>query len=238
MSDAIFFGAHPDDVELTCGGLAARLAAQGRAVAIADLTRGELGTRGDPETRRREADAAAAALGVAARENLALPDGGLSRHDRAQLTAVIECLRRHRPALVVAPDRDDPHPDHVEAAHLVTRACYLAGLARWPAQGERFRPARLLYAAYRGSARVDLVIDVTSVWEQRVAAARAHASQMEASAPGESTYLTHPGFLAEIEARARVFGAGTGGTYGEGYRSRGPLSLADPLALLGGGRLT
>ncbi len=234
MSEAVFFGAHPDDVELTCGGLAARLASHGHAVAIVDLTRGELGTRGDVATREREAAEAARELGVAERECLALPDGGLSRHDRAQLRAVVECLRRHRPALVVAPDRDDAHPDHVEASHLVTRACYLAGLARWPAAGERWRPARLLYALYRGEARARLVVDVTGVWERRMAALRAHASQLDPQA-GPPTYLTAPGFLAEVEARARVLGARTGGTYGEGYRSRGPLVIADARALLAEG---
>ncbi len=234
MSEAVFFGAHPDDVELTCGGLAALLASHGHAVAIVDLTRGEMGTRGDAPTREREAAAAAAALGVATRECLDLPDGGLSRHEHAQLKAVVECLRRHRPALVVAPDRDDAHPDHVEASHLVTRACYLAGLARWPAAGERWRPSRLLYALYRGEARARLVVDVTATWERRMAALRAHASQLDPAA-GPSTYLTGPGFLAEIEARARVLGARTGGTFGEGYRARGPLVIADARALLAGG---
>src|SRR5712691_4409235 len=95
--DALCFGAHPDGVELTSGGLAARLAAHGHGVGIADLTCGELGTRGDVATRAREAQAAAAALGVSLRVTLGLPDGGLDRRDRAQLRAVVECLREHRP---------------------------------------------------------------------------------------------------------------------------------------------
>lgn len=231
MSDALFFGAHPDDIELTCGGLAALLASHGHAVALVDLTRGELGTRGDVATRATEAQAAARHLGVRSRDCLALPDGGLNRHDRAQLVAVVECLRRHRPALVVAPHRDDAHPDHVEASHLVTRACYLSGLAKYPAQGERFRPARLLYSLHRGDARAQLVVDVTPAWEARMRALRAHASQLDPAA-GPATYLTAPGFLAEVEARARVFGAQAGGTFGEGYRTRGPLALSDARALL------
>jgi bacillithiol biosynthesis deacetylase BshB1 len=234
MSDAVFLGAHPDDVELTCGGLAALLARHGHAVAIVDLTRGELGTRGDVETRAREAQDAARALGVAVRECLGLPDGGLDRHARAQVTAVVECLRRHRPSLVVAPHRDDDHPDHVEASHLVTRACYLAGLAKFPAAGERWRPGRLLYALYRGPVTPHLVVDVSAVWEARMAALRAHASQLDPAA-GPSTYLTAPGFLAEVEARARVHGALAGGVHGEAYRSRGPLAIRDASALLAGG---
>lgn len=230
--EALFFGAHPDDIELTCGGLAALLARHGHAVGLVDLTRGELGTRGDVALRGREAEAAAKALGVASRECLELPDGGLDRHDRAQLAAVVECLRRHRPSLVVAPHRDDAHPDHVEASHLVTRACYLAGLAKYPAAGERWRPARLLYVLYRGETPPTLVVDVTAVWDARAAAIAAHASQLDPAA-GESTYLTAPGFLAEVEARARVFGAAAGCAYAEGYRSRGPLALRDARALLG-----
>src|SRR5262245_47404291 len=143
--DALFFGAHPDDVELTSAGLAARLATHGHAVGIVDLTRGEMASRGTVEVRSHEAQAAAEALGVTLRENLGLPDTGIDRRDRAHLRAVVEILRRHRPRLVVAPFADDAHPDHVEAAHLVARACYLAGLARFDATGERHRPARLLH---------------------------------------------------------------------------------------------
>ncbi len=229
--DALCFGAHPDDVELTSGGLAARLAAHGHAVGIVDLTRGELGTRGDVATRAREAEAAAQALGVAARMTLALPDGGLDRRDPAQMKTVVECLREHRPRLVIAPDRHDEHPDHVEASHLVARACYLAGLARYPAAGERFRPGRLLFALYRSGTAPHLVVDVSAVWPRRVAALRAHASQLDPGA-GPGTYLTAAGFVESVEARARAWGALAGVEYAEGYRVRGPLPVLDARTLL------
>jgi len=244
MLDALFFGAHPDDVELACGGLAALLAAHGHAVGIADLTRGEMGTRGDVAVRAAEAAAAARELGVAWRASLALPDLGLDRHDPGQQAAVVACLREHRPQLVVAPDRDDAHPDHVEAAHLVARACYLAGLARYGADGTaapaRHRPARLLFALYRSAARPHLVVDVSAAWERRMSAVRAHRSQLD-PALGPATYLTDPGFLEEIEARGRSLGALIGARHGEGYRMRGPVPLGDARALLafgttGGGR--
>ncbi len=229
--DALFFGAHPDDVELASGGLAALLASHGHAVGVVDLTRGEGGSRGSAEARAREAEAAARALGVAARRNLGLPDLGLDAGDGTQQRAVVACLREHRPRLVVAPERHDAHPDHVEASRLVARACYLGGLARLEAPGERFRPARLLFALYRTLRRPQLVVDVTPVWERRMVALRQHASQLGAG-PGPSTYLTAPGFLAEVEARARVFGAVIGVTYGEGYRAAGPLAVRDARALL------
>ncbi len=231
MHEALLFGPHPDDLELTCAGLAARLSSAGRAVALVDLTWGELGTRGDRETRQREAAAAAAVLGVASRESLGLPDGGLDRHDRAQLTAIVACLRRHRPSLVVAPDPDDAHPDHTEAAHLVQRACYLSGLARFEAPGERWRPERLLFALYRTGARPHLVVDVSDVWERRMAALREHRSQLDPAA-GAPTYLTAPSFLAEVEGRARHWGALIGVTHGEAYRQRGPVPVRDVTGLL------
>jgi bacillithiol biosynthesis deacetylase BshB1 len=237
MLDALFFGAHPDDVELSCGGLAALLAAHGHGVGIADLTRGEAGTRGDVAERAAEAAAAARALGAAWRDSLGLPDLGLDRRDRVQQAAVVACLREHRPRLVVAPDPDDVHPDHVEAAHLVARACYLAGLARFPggpgtgAAVVRHRPRRLLFALYRGAARPHLVVDVSAAWERRMAAVRAHASQLDA-ARGPATYLSAPGFLEEVEARGRALGALVGARYGEGFRVRGPVPIGDARALL------
>lgn len=229
--DALFFGAHPDDVELASGGLAALLASHGHQVAVVDLTRGEASSRGATPEREREAEAAARALGVGRRIQLGLPDLGLDAGNREQQRAVVACLREHRPRLVVAPDRHDDHPDHVEGSALVRRACYLAGLARFDAAGERFRPGRVLFALYRSSRPPHLVVDVTPVWERRVAAVREHKSQL-AGAPGPSTYLTHPDFLAEVEARARVFGATIGARYGEGYRSSGPVAVGDARALL------
>lgn len=230
--DALFFGAHPDDVELTSGGLAALLAGHGHAVGIVDLTRGEAGSRGTPEAREKEAAAAARTLGAKLRVSLGLPDLGLDRHDASQRKAVVACLREHRPRLVVAPERRDAHPDHVEASQLVARACYLSGLARFDAPGEPMRPQRLLFALYRGGQPAHLVVDVTAVWERRMDALRDHASQLGAGA-GPETYLTDSRFLAEVEARARVLGAAIGVAYGEGYRMTGPFGVHDARALLG-----
>jgi N-acetylglucosamine malate deacetylase 1 len=237
--DALFFGAHPDDVELTSAGLAARLASHGHAIGIVDMTRGEAASRGIPEERALEAADSARILGAAERINLGLPDLGLDRSDHVQLRKVAGAIRTHRPRLVVAPHHDDAHPDHVEAAHLVARACYVAGLLKFDAPGERYRPARVLFALYRTDHAPHLVVDVTSVWEQRSAALAAHKSQLAAVAaapgahpPGPATYLTHPDFIAEVEARARSFGSLIGVRYGEGYRTRGPVAIHDARALI------
>lgn len=229
--DALFFGAHPDDVELTSAGLAAWLAAQGRLVGIVDLTRGEMASRGTVDQRALEAQAASRVLGVAGRWNLGLPDTGLDRHDRGQLEAIVRCLREHRPRLVVAPDRLDAHPDHVEASHLIGRACYLAGLARYaPGGAPRHRPDLLLYAIYREDVRAQLVVDVSEVWEKRMAALREHASQLDPS-QGPETYLTRAGFIDEVVSRARTWGAEIGVVYGEAYRARGPLPVRSTTVL-------
>ncbi|MEO5619131.1 MAG: bacillithiol biosynthesis deacetylase BshB1 [Candidatus Eisenbacteria bacterium] len=234
--DALFFGAHPDDVELTSAGLAVRLVTHGHAVGIVDLTRGEAASRGTIEVRAAESKRAAAVLGVASRENLELPDTGIDRRARAQLIQVVAKLREHRPRLVVAPFAEDAHPDHIEASHLVSRACYLSGLARFEAPGDRHRPGRLLFALYRSAKPAQLIVDVTAVWERRMNALREHQSQLDPTA-GPATYLSADGFLDEVEARGRLYGAQVGVRYGEGYRLRGALGLMDARALLatGGG---
>jgi bacillithiol biosynthesis deacetylase BshB1 len=228
-AQALFFGAHPDDVELTSGGLAAVLASHGHSVVVADLTMGEQASRGTPAERAREAAAAAAVLGVQRRQ-VGLPDLGLNRRECSQLEAVVAVLRELKPHLVVAPHTDDAHPDHVEASHLVKRACYLAGLARFGA-GKPFRPGRLMFALYRTLRRPDLIVDISAVWERRMKALLEHRSQLDPAA-GPATYLTAPGFLGEVEARARHWGAAIGVTHGEGYCVPTPLAIRDARALL------
>jgi bacillithiol biosynthesis deacetylase BshB1 len=231
--DALFVGAHPDDIELCCAGLAARLAAEGFHVAICDLTRGEAASRGSVEVRAAEAAEAARILGIGARENLALPDTGLNARDRAQLAAVVALLRRRRPSLLLAPDPRDEHPDHVEGAQLVARAAYLAGLARYPAPGEAFRPDLVLHAVYRDALAPDVIVDVSEHFERRMAALRAHRSQLGLDgAAGPETYLTREGFLGEVEARARVLGARIGVRFGEGFRVSQAFPVWNTAALL------
>ncbi len=140
---------------------------------------------------------------------------------------------------MIAPDRHDEHPDHIEASSLVARACYLSGLARYDARGERFRPARVLFALYRSGPPAHVLVDVSEVWDVRMAALRAHASQLDPAA-GPATYLTADGFLEGVEARARAWGAIAGVRHAEGYRVRGPFTVHDPRALLaphGGGHV-
>ena len=233
--DVLAVGAHPDDVELGCGATVARLAAAGRRIAILDLTAGELGTRGDVETRAREARAASAALGVAWRHCLSLPDGGLNGGDDGQLAAVVGALRAALPRAVLVPDDRDPHPDHAAAAALLRRGAFLAGVGKYrPECGSPWRPGLLL--AYPGPRQLltpALVVDVTAAYAAKRAALAAHASQFDPGA-GTATHLASGHFPAAIEGRDRACGNLIGTEFGEGFAAPGAL-VADEIAWLLGG---
>jgi bacillithiol biosynthesis deacetylase BshB1 len=233
--DVLAVGAHPDDVELGCGATVARLAAAGRRIAILDLTAGEMGTRGDVETRARESRAAATALGAAWRDCLSLPDGGLNGGDDGQVAAVVGALRAAVPRVVLMPDDRDAHPDHAAAAALLRRGAFLAGVGKYrPERGAPWRPNLLL--AYPGPRQLPapaLVVDVTAAYAAKRLALAAHASQFEPSA-GTATHLASGHFLAAIEGRDRACGNLIGAEFGEGFAAAGALA-ADELAWLFGG---
>jgi bacillithiol biosynthesis deacetylase BshB1 len=179
--DVLAIGAHPDDVELGCGGTVAKLARSGRRVGILHLTAGETGTRGSAEERRREAERAAAALGAVALDFLDCGDGAL-RSGVAEEDALIALLRRRRPELVLGPTPADRHPDHGRAHRLVTDACFYAGLARRGARGKSdetpHRPAALFAYMQHDLFAPAFVVDVTADWPAKMAALDAYASQL------------------------------------------------------------
>ena len=229
---AAFF-AHPDDAELVAGGTLAREAARGRRVALVDLTRGESGSRGTPETRAAEAAEAARILGAAHRESLGLPDGGLS--DTAeQRDAIVAAVRRLRPRVVILPHAEQRHPDHAAAGRLVYAASFLAGLRNHRTDlGSAFRPRKLLYglSTMEGGERAPtLVVDVTSTWDRKLAAIAAFRSQFT-PAPGESVSLPFDWFRENVELAGRRHGQRIGVRYGEGFLTREPVAVDDLLAL-------
>ena len=236
--DLLAFGAHPDDVEITCGALVHKMASRGYRVAICDFTRGEMGTRGDVESRAREAEEARRILGVEARANLGLPDTAVDRQDRSHLAAVVEALRQFRPRLVIAPYGVDQHPDHEEASALVTRATFVAGLAKFetPTMG-RHRPVSTIYSMYRRPFDAHFIVDVSDSFNAKMEAIRAHRSQVFAD-PGDPnpTRLTSPEFLASLVARGQFYGLRIGAKYGEPFMSREELPVDDPLAAFAGTR--
>jgi len=214
--DVLAIAAHPDDVELTCGGTLARLKRLGHAFGIVDLTRGEMGTRGTPEIRAAEARRAAEILGAEFRETLDLGDGGL-RRGREEELAVIEIIRRHRPRIVFTPFPDDRHPDHRRAGQLVTDACYYAGTRRIETKHPAHRPQQTIYFSTFFSHPPQFLVDVTEFIDLRRAAMRAFESQFHKEGSTEPpTVLAQKSFLDMIEARAREYGAMINVEFAEG----------------------
>ena len=184
--DVLAVGAHPDDVELACGGTLALMASRGRQVGIVHLTRGESGTRGSAEERRREATAAARALGAATLDLLDCGDGEL-RAGRAEEDALIRLLRRYRPEVVLAPPTRDRHPDHGRAHALVAAAAFYAGLAGRRLDGADadlapHRPAAVFHYMQHDSFDPAFVVDVTTAWEAKKAALACYGSQLQVPA--------------------------------------------------------
>jgi len=231
--DVLAIGAHPDDVELGCGATLARLAARGLVVGIVDLTAGEAGTRGDAAVRCDEAERASAALGVAWRLCLDLPDGSLAADSAARIH-LIRVLRAARPRVMLIPASGDPHPDHIAAAALAAAAGFASGAGGIsPEAGPRHRVALLL--AYPGPRQIlipTLIVDVTATYPAKRAALAAHASQFD-PAGGAATHLASGHFLAAIEGRDRLAGNAIGVESGEGFQALGPLAADEVAWLLG-----
>jgi len=211
--DLLAIAAHPDDVEIGCGGAVALAAASGQRVMIADLTRGERSTAGDVRTRAREAERARELLGAVERTNLELPDGELG--DASHRDAIIALLRELRPRIVLAPYESDRHPDHAAAGALTRMACFGAGVGDPSA-----RPERLYHYMLHHPFEPAFVLDITAVWERRMRALAAYESQFG----GGPTEISS-GFGDLLGARAAFYGSLVGVERGEPYTCAGPLGL-------------
>ncbi len=241
--DVLAFAAHPDDVELSAGGTMCLLAGQGYQVGIVDLTRGELGSRGTPEGRQQEARRAAEIIGLAARENLGIPDGDLANTKQHQ-HRLIRAVRRYRPHIALINAPTCRHPDHGAAARLAADAFFYAGLRKVETQEDDgtpqqpWRPQHVLHYMQTLPFEPTFVVDVTETWAQRTRALQAFQSQFfnPAYAPAEDepeTFVSNQGFFEWIEARARTYGHAIGATYGEPFLYRhGPVGVTDLVAVL------
>jgi bacillithiol biosynthesis deacetylase BshB1 len=232
--EILAFGPHPDDVELGCGGALAALAQRGSSFGIVDLTRGEMGTRGTPELRAREAAEAARILGARFRANLDLGDGDL-RTDRAAQSLVVDVVRRARPRLVLAPFAADRHPDHVRASRLVSDAAWYAGLAKLETGLAPHRPDQVVFYAAYVLVTPTFLVDVSGTFATKIAALRAYRSQFyDENSSEPETYVSSKGFFDGIEARSRALGRIANVEYAEGFIANVPPTLADPVvAFLG-----
>ncbi|MCB0721564.1 MAG: bacillithiol biosynthesis deacetylase BshB1 [Ignavibacteriae bacterium] len=219
--DVLFFGAHPDDVELTCGGTAAKLVKAGKKIGIIDLTKAELSSRGNPELREKEAAAATEILGASIRENLALSDGNITNDPDSRLK-VISAIRKYKPALVFAPYPGDRHPDHIHASELIREAAFYAGLAKIADGNDPHRPLKVYYYPQAYGIPVSFVFDISDTFDKKMQAIKSYGSQF--FNPGykqnePATLISSELFYKEIEARARHCGFKIGVEFGEPFFS-------------------
>jgi N-acetylglucosamine malate deacetylase 1 len=228
--DIVAFGAHADDVELGCGGTLLEATRRGQKVGIVDLTRAEMGTRGEPETRRRESLTAAKALGVEFRERLDFGDGNLAT-GREQELELIRIIREWKPSILLAPWPDDRHPDHTRTGRLVTDAWFYAGLVKVETGQKAHRPDMVAYYLQNYQIQPSFVVDVTRSFPGKMKAIRAYGSQFHDPESSEPlTFIAKEGFLPMIEARARHFGALIGADFGEAFYTKQPPQIDDLVA--------
>lgn len=203
--DLLVLGAHPDDAEVHVGGLLALASDRGLKAAILDLTAGELGTRGTPETRRAEAQAAAKILGVQ-RIVMDFPDGRFTEEERFRVRLMAE-FRSLRPKVLILPAPEDRHPDHRRAHRLGREAAYYAGLKNYPCEGKPWRPEAVAWVGGEQPGAPDLLVDVSAVWERRMAAFDAFGSQFDQDPSQPATRIAHPAFRRGVLGRAMHWGS-------------------------------
>jgi len=220
--DLLVFGPHPDDLEIGLGGTIAHHAAVGLRVGLCDLTAGEMGSNGTVDERLAEAEAARAVLGAAWRENLRWPDREIGKHPE-HLVHAVAFIRRHQPRVVAVPYWSDRHPDHVAASAILAEAVFNAGLKRYKAEGEAWKPEWICHYFINDADRPSFVIDVSAHYERKRQALDCHVSQFRRASDAAATRLNTPLFRQLIESRDAQFGALAGVTWAEGVVVREPI---------------
>jgi bacillithiol biosynthesis deacetylase BshB1 len=224
--DILAFGVHPDDVELGCAGTLMAAMTEGRQVGIVDLTRGELGTRGNAETRRVEAANAAAIMGIKTRENLGLADG-FFQHNEESLRKVVTVIRKYQPLIILANAIEDRHPDHGRSSKLVADAAFLAGLRKIETSSdgkpqEIWKPSYVFHYVQDRFIEPSFVVDITAHMDKKIEAVLAYTTQFFNPNPAvdePQTYISSPQFLETVKARALMLGKRIGVGFAEGFYS-------------------
>jgi len=230
--DVLAIAAHPDDVELTCGGTLLKMAEKGYKTGILDLTEGEMGTRGTPETRAKEAATAAKLLKVSWRGTLGVPDSDV-QPSRAHKLSLAKVIRELRPRTVILPYWEARHPDHYHASTLGYEGCFLAGLKQLPLEGEPYRPFKILYATSFEGMPPTFIVDVTKQYEIRRRAILAFRSQFRParSERKQRVYLAIDELDPKMDLLARHYGQMIGVKYGEPFLQKELMAVEDIVAL-------
>lgn len=229
--DVMAFGAHPDDLEIGCGGTLIKLKDLGHTIVLVDMVRGEMGTRGTIETRRAEAAQAARIMGAEARENLELEDTNIHTGKESK-HRVVEVVRKYRPKMAFIPYFKDRHPDHYHASELAYEGSFLAGLSAYETGQESYRPPKIIYYMAWIEFEPSFIVDITEQFERKMEAIYAYSTQFK---PDDNFYkqtrLTSREYNWALRSRMAYYGSLIGKEYGEGFLVRGKIEVGNPLEL-------
>lgn len=227
--DILAIGAHADDVEIGMAGTIAKYVKEGFNIVICDLTKAELSSNGNVDSRKQEAEEAATILGVSSRINLGFPDRGLFVDD-SKIRGIAQVIRQYKPTLVFAPYEIDRHPDHGQCALLVREAVFSAGIKKYKVEGDLLahKISNLYFYMINGFHHPDFVIDISGNIEEKIKALQAYKSQFQRQQDSVETPLTN-GYIETVKARERLFGKEVGVTYAEGFKTSKPLLLSNDL---------
>jgi bacillithiol biosynthesis deacetylase BshB1 len=229
MVDILAIAAHPDDVEQTCGGTMLRMAEAGYSTGIIDLTAGDMGTRGSPEVRVEESEAAAAVLRVSHRENLHFPDARLENSMAGRMT-IAHRIRELRPKTVILPYWTGRHPDHYRASELGYEACFLAGLRKIDQYTEPHRPHKIIYSSVYANVTPSFVVDISRYFEKRMESLFAYHSQYGSVTEGETLFPNEAEIRERLASVARFYGNLIGVKYGEPFVVKEAMQIDDVVA--------
>jgi N-acetylglucosamine malate deacetylase 1 len=232
--DALAVFSHPDDAELSVAGTLLKLKSLGYRTGVVDMTRGEMGTRGTPEIRAREALDAASIMNLDVRLNLEHPDGHVWLNEDAR-KAVVRIIRSYRPRVLLTTHWDDPHPDHANTCRIVREAARLATMARYDAEAglPGAKMPAIMHSIYSRLVLPSFIVDVSDFAGEKMRAIKAHASQFySADSKEPETRISEQGFLEQIKLRMSYYGSLIGVGAGEAFYVREALNVADPVKLL------
>jgi N-acetylglucosamine malate deacetylase 1 len=229
--DVMAMGAHPDDIEIGCGGTLIKLREKGYSIVLVDMVRGEMATRGTIETRRAESAEATRIIGAVARENLELEDGNIHASKEAKYR-VAQVVRQYRPKMVLLPYDEDRHPDHYHTSQLAYEGIFMAGLVNFDTGQENYRPGRIMYYMGWYEFEPDFIVDISDQYERKMESIYAYGTQFK---PDDNFYqqtrLTSREYNWGLEYRAGYYGSLIGVQYGEGFKIRGRMAVDDPMQL-------
>jgi bacillithiol biosynthesis deacetylase BshB1 len=228
--DVLAIAAHPDDIEQTCGGTLIRMAEMGYRTGALDLTAGDMGTRGSPEERVAESEAAGRHLLLRWRGNLHFPDARLENHIAARMT-LAQKIRELQPRVVILPYWQARHPDHYRAGEMGYEACFLAGLKKLDEHSEPHRPFKVVYASVYADVKPSFIADISAQFERRMAALLSYKSQYGSTGEGSDLFPQETEIRERLGAIARFYGNQIGVKYGEPFVVKEAIRIDDIVSM-------